>query len=221
MLSLLIMIEPSHNTIVSALSAIKSRLAAVTLIAVSKQQPAEKVLLALEAGQRVFGENRVQEAAAKWPLFKKQFPDIELHLIGPLQTNKVKEALAIFDVIETLDRYALAQALAKSMEKTGNCPTCYIQVNTGNEPQKSGIPREDAHDFIAYCKEELHLPIAGLMCIPPVAEDPAFHFGVLAALAKQHNLPFLSMGMSDDYAVAIDAGATHIRLGRAIFGERE
>lgn len=194
--------------------------AKVTLVAVSKQQPAVKIMQALQAGHRVFGENRVQEARQKWPALKEQFPSAELHLIGPLQTNKLKEALAIFDVIETLDRYSLAEALAKELPKCSNKPQLYIQVNTGNEPQKSGVAPAEADAFIATCRQELQLPVCGLMCIPPAGEDPAPHFQLLKTLAERHHLSWLSMGMSDDYPCAIAEGATHIRLGRAIFGER-
>lgn len=218
------MIYLPKDSIADTLALLKAELlqhsATVTLVAVSKQQPAAKIMQALDAGQRVFAENRVQEAKEKWPALRSVFPDSELHLIGPLQTNKIREALAIFDVIETVDRPKLAVALAAMMQKEGKFPACYIQVNTGNEPQKSGIPREEADQFIHYCKEELQLPVSGLMCIPPVGEDPAVHFQLLKTLAERHALASLSMGMSDDYPVALRMGATHIRLGRAIFGER-
>lgn len=194
--------------------------AKVALVAVSKQQPAVKIMQALQAGHRVFGENRVQEARQKWPALKAQVPSVELHLIGPLQTNKLKEALAIFDVIETLDRYSLAEALAKELPKCSKKPALYIQVNTGNEPQKAGISPAEADAFITTCKQQLQLPVSGLMCIPPAGEDAAPHFQFLKKLAERHHLPWLSMGMSDDYPCAIREGATHIRLGRAIFGER-
>lgn len=193
----------------------------VQLIAVSKTHPADAIKDAIEAGQTVFGENRVQEALQKWPALKAQYSGIELHLIGALQTNKIKEALSIFDVIETVDREKLARALAKEMNKIGKYPQCYIQVNTGKEPQKAGIPPEEASNFIALCRDELKLPIVGLMCIPPAEENPTPHFEMLKNIAAQHDLTNLSMGMSGDFEEAIHAGATHIRVGTAIFGKRD
>ncbi len=201
-------------------SQIKALRPAATLIAVSKQQPVIALEEALAAGQRVFGENRVQEAKAKWPLLKAQFQGVELHLIGPLQTNKLHDALKLFDVIETLDRPKLAQALHSAREKYGHCPSCYVQVNSGEEPQKAGVSPSEADDFIGYCKEELALPVTGVMCIPPVEEDPLPHFRLLRTLAERHHLPCCSMGMSHDYACALAVGATHIRVGQAIFGAR-
>jgi pyridoxal phosphate enzyme (YggS family) len=168
----------------------------------------------------VFGENRVQEAQAKWPALKEQFPDTALHLIGPLQTNKVKQAVALFDVIETLDRPRLARSLAKEFERSGRRLSCFIQVNTGAEPQKAGILPEEADAFIAACIDEFALPIAGLMCIPPAADEPSLHFALLREIAGRHALGGLSMGMSADYEIAIAFGATHIRVGTAIFGAR-
>ncbi|HEY7688048.1 MAG TPA: YggS family pyridoxal phosphate-dependent enzyme [Dongiaceae bacterium] len=193
---------------------------AVTLVAVTKTHDAETVSQSLLAGHRVFGENRVQEAAAKWPALRQRWPDIELHLIGPLQTNKVRDALALFDVIETVDRPKLAQALAAEMAKSGRYPTCYVQVNTGEEPQKAGIHPGDADRFIAQCRDELKLPVAGVMCIPPQDEEPSLHFALLGEIARRNCLSILSMGMSSDYEVAIRLGATHVRIGTAIFGAR-
>jgi pyridoxal phosphate enzyme (YggS family) len=172
------------------------------------------------AGQRVFGENRVQEAKAKFPALKAAHPDLELHLIGPLQTNKVKDAVALFDVIETVDRPRLAEALAAEMAKTGRRPRCLIEVNTGEEPQKAGILPADVDAFVAACRDDLKLPVAGLMCIPPVDEEPAMHFALLAEMARRNGLAEVSMGMSGDYPVAIRFGATHVRVGTAIFGAR-
>jgi len=192
----------------------------VTLICVSKNHDADHVRPALVDGRRVFGENRVQEAARKWPGLRDEFPDIELHLIGPLQTNKLKDAVALFDVIETVDRPKLANALANHRDTTGECPDLYIQINIGEEPQKAGIAPADADDFIIDCTERLKLPIKGLMCIPPVDEEPAPHFALLGKIADRHGLAIRSMGMSGDYEAAIRLGATHIRVGTAIFGSR-
>ena len=193
---------------------------AVTLVAVSKQQPEARIREALEAGQRVFGENRVQEAAGRWPDFRRDWPDVKLHLIGPLQSNKAAEAVALFDVIETLDREKIARAIAAEMEKQDRRPDCLIQVNTGLEPQKAGIAPDDVGDFVAFCREDLGLPLRGLMCIPPQDEEPAMHFAMLADLADANHLAQLSMGMSGDYQTAIKFGATHVRVGTAIFGPR-
>ncbi|MBC08300.1 YggS family pyridoxal phosphate-dependent enzyme [Thalassospira sp.] len=192
----------------------------VTLVCVSKNHDADHVRKALVDGRRVFGENRVQEAAGKWPELRAEFPDIELHLIGPLQTNKLKDAVALFDVIETVDRPKLAKALAKHRDNTGTCPDLFIQINTGEEEQKAGIAPKDADDFIKMCREELDLPIIGLMCIPPVDEEPAPHFILLGKIADRHGLKIKSMGMSGDYEAAIRFGATHVRVGTAIFGSR-
>ncbi len=189
-------------------------------IAVSKAQPLARVRAALEAGHRTFGENRVQEAKAKWPPLKVAFADLELHLVGPLQTNKVGDAVALFDVIETVDRPKLARALAAEMTRTGRRLTCYVQVNTGEEPQKSGVLPGDADAFIAACREEYALPVAGLMCLPPMDEEPALHFALLAEIARRHGLPLLSMGMSADFETAVRFGATHVRIGTEIFGAR-
>jgi pyridoxal phosphate enzyme (YggS family) len=193
----------------------------VSLVAVSKTHEADRIRPALQAGQRMFGENRVQEAKAKWPGLKAEFSGVELHLIGPLQTNKVKEAVALFDVIETVDRVSLAEALAKEMAKQNRSPPCLVQVNTGAEPQKAGVLPDQADAFIEDCRTRLSLPIVGLMCIPPVGEDPAAHFKMLREIAKRHALSILSMGMSDDFETAIACGATHVRIGTAIFGKRD
>jgi pyridoxal phosphate enzyme (YggS family) len=192
----------------------------VVLVAVSKTHGVRAVRQALAAGQRIFGENRVQEAAAKFPQLRADYPDIALHLIGPLQTNKAKEAVALFDVIETVDRPKLAAELAKEMQKSGRRPHCYIQVNIGNEPQKAGVAPHDVSALLALSRDEYRLPVVGLMCIPPAGEDPAPYFAQMAALAKAHRLPILSQGMSADFPAAIAAGATHVRVGTAIFGAR-
>jgi pyridoxal phosphate enzyme (YggS family) len=190
------------------------------LVAVSKTHPAERIRLVLEAGHRIFGENRVQEAKAKWPQLRAEFSGIELHLIGPLQSNKVREAIELFDVIHSLDRSRLAEALRAEIDRTGRAPVLFIQVNTGEETQKAGVAPQDAPAFIAFCREELRLPVKGLMCIPPANEAPAPHFALLAKLAHAHGLSYLSMGMSADFELAIRFGATHVRVGSAIFGER-
>src|SRR5579862_2738327 len=193
---------------------------AVTLVAVSKTHPADLVEAAIAAGQRVFGENRVQEALAKYPALKARFPDLRLHLIGPLQTNKVKEAVALCDAIETVDRPKLAEALAKEMTRAGKRPDLFIEINIGAEPQKAGIAVEAADAFIADCRTRLALPVVGLMCIPPEGRDPAPMFRALAAIARRHELARLSMGMSGDYRQAVAEGATEVRVGSAIFGAR-
>jgi PLP dependent protein len=193
---------------------------ATTLVAVSKTHGEDRIRPVLEAGQRVFGENRVQEAKAKWPALKAEFPDIQLHLIGPLQSNKAREAVELFDAIHSLDRPRLAHALKAEMERGGHAPDLFIQVNTGEEPQKAGIAPADAPAFIALCRADLKLPVKGLMCIPPADENPAPHFALLRKLAREHDLPWLSMGMSGDFESAIAFGATHVRVGSAIFGER-
>jgi len=193
----------------------------VTLVAVGKTHGPEAIRAALVAGQRVFGENRVQEALAKFPALRAEFPDLTLHLIGPLQTNKVKDAVAHFDVIETVDRPRVAEALAREMARTGRRPPCFIEVNTGEEPQKSGVLPTAADAFIADCRDRLGLPIVGLMCVPPLGEDSAPHFALLREIARRTGLAGLSMGMSADYETAIRFGATHVRVGTAIFGARE
>ncbi len=191
-----------------------------TLVAVSKTFDAADIRPVIEAGQRAFGENRVQEAQGKWPALKAEFPDIDLHLIGPLQSNKVKEAVALFDVIETVDREKIAAELAKEIVKQGKAPKLYVQVNTGSEPQKAGIEPTEAMAFVKRCREVHALVIEGLMCIPPADENPGPHFALLAKLAKQAGIEKLSMGMSGDYETAIAFGATSVRVGSAIFGTR-
>ena len=192
----------------------------VSLVAVSKFHPAAAVEVAITAGQHIFGENRVQEAAEKFPALRASPNEIELHLIGPLQTNKVREAVGLFDVIETVDRPKLAEALAAEMERAGRRPDLLIQVNTGEEPQKAGIPPTELEAFIELCREKLRLPVIGLMCIPPIDDEPAMHFGLLAEMARRHGLETLSMGMSADFETAIRLGATHVRVGSAVFGPR-
>lgn len=192
----------------------------VTLVAVSKTHEPGDILPVLETGQRVFGENRVQEAKAKWPALKAQFPDVVLHLIGPLQSNKAHEAVALCDVIETIDRPKIAAAVAAEMAKQGRTLDLFVQVNTGEEPQKAGIAPKETAAFVAYCRDELRLSISGLMCIPPADEMPAPHFALLAKMAKELGLAKLSMGMSADFECAINLGATHVRVGTAIFGAR-
>ena len=192
----------------------------VSLIAVSKTFEADVVREALEAGQRVFGENRVQEAKGKWPHLREAFPDVELHLIGPVQSNKAKEAVALFDVIHTVDRKKIARAIRLEMERQGKQVDLFVQINTGSEPQKAGIIPEEADDFIGFCQVELGLTIRGLMCIPPVDENPKAHFKLLRKIAKRNGIEDLSMGMSADYGVAIKQGATFVRVGSAIFGTR-
>jgi PLP dependent protein len=192
----------------------------VSLVAVSKTHPAAAVREALVAGHRLFGENRVQEAQAKYPALRESFPDLTLHLIGPLQTNKVRDAVALFDVIETVDRPRLAEALAREMELTGRRPPCLIEVNTGEEPQKSGVMPAAADALVRECRDRLGLPVVGLMCVPPVAEEPSPHFALLREIARRTGLDILSMGMSADFETAIRFGATHVRVGTAIFGAR-
>lgn len=191
-----------------------------TIVAVTKTQGADRILPLLEAGHRHFGENRVQEAQAKWPALKAAFPNVILHLIGPLQTNKVEDAVLLFDVIETLDRPKLARALAAAMDGAGRRPEILIQVNTGEEPQKAGVPPLEADAFIAACRTEFGVIAAGLMCIPPADEPPAPHFALLAKMARRNGLEKLSMGMSGDYEIAAQLGATHVRIGSALFGAR-
>lgn len=193
---------------------------AVRLVAVSKTHPAAAIREAVAAGQRLFGENRVQEAEGKWPALKAAFPDLRLHLIGPLQTNKVKHAVALFDAIETVDRERLARALAREMAASGRRLDCFVQVNTGEEEQKAGVPPAEADGLIRLCRDELGLSVVGLMCIPPHDEEPALHFALLGEIARRNGLKELSMGMSADYPVAIRFGATYVRVGTAIFGAR-
>jgi pyridoxal phosphate enzyme (YggS family) len=224
------MTEPSPETVATNLDEVRRRIAAaaqeagrdpaqVTLVAVSKVHGAEAVAAALAAGQDVFGENRVQEAQAKFPDLKAAHPDLRLHLIGPLQTNKVKDAVALFDVIETVDRPKLAGALAREAAKQGRRPACYVQVNTGEEPQKAGVLPSEADDLVAECRR-LDLDLRGLMCIPPVDEEPSLHFAFLREIARRNGLDGLSMGMSGDYETAVRFGATLVRVGTGIFGAR-
>lgn len=192
----------------------------VSLVAVSKTVPAEGIDPALEAGQRLFGENYVQESAAKWPALRERFTDVELHLVGPLQSNKAAEALRLFDVIHSLDRASLAAAVVKAIDRSGRTPRLMVQVNTGEEPQKGGVLPEDADAFIARCRSSYGLTIEGLMCIPPAEDAPSPHFALLRTIAERNGLTALSMGMSADYEAAIQLGATHVRVGTAIFGAR-
>ncbi len=192
----------------------------VTLIAVSKTQPLERVVAALEADQRVFGENRVQEAQGKWPALRERFGPVELHLLGPLQSNKLGRAIELFDAIHSVDREKLASRLATAAQEAGRCPKLFVQVNTGREPQKAGVDPDEIDDFLKTCHSVYDLPIAGLMVIPPVDADPAPHFAMLRAMAERNGLTELSMGMSDDFETAIAEGATHVRVGSAIFGAR-
>lgn len=192
----------------------------VTLIAVSKTFGADDIRPVLEAGHRQFGENRVQEAQGKWPELKADYPELTLHLIGPLQSNKAREAVALFDAIHTIDRPKIAQALANEMDKQGRRPQLFIQVNTGEEEQKAGVLAADAGELLALCQDRLGLEIAGLMCIPPVEEEPAIHFAFLDKLAGELGLTGRSMGMSGDFETAVEMGATHVRVGSAIFGLR-
>ena len=219
------------TTTTDRLTAVRQRIAAaareagrdpasVTLVAVSKTHGAERVRELLQAGQRIFGENRVQEAEGKFPALKAEHPDLELHLIGPLQTNKAREAVALFDVIQSVDRERLAATLAREMDRAGRRPRCYIQVNTGEEEQKAGVTPAEVDAFIAACRDTYKLPVVGLMCIPPVDEEPALHFALLAKMAARNGLASVSMGMSADYETAVKLGATHVRVGTALFGER-
>jgi len=194
--------------------------ATVTLIAVSKTFGADAIVPIIAAGQRVFGENRVQEAKAKWPGLMSDYPDLRVHLIGPLQSNKAKEAVALFDAIHSVDRPSICQALAKEIKSQNRHPELFVQLNTGEEPQKAGVAPAEADGFIAACRETYGLAISGVMCIPPVDEAPAPHFALTAKIAARNGLKSLSMGMSADFAVAIQFGATHIRVGSAIFGHR-
>jgi len=194
--------------------------AEVTLMAVSKTFPPEAIEPVLAAGQRVFGENYVQEAKGKWPALRERYPGVELHLIGPLQSNKAKDAVALFDAIHSLDRASLAEALAKEIQKQGRRPRLLVQVNTGEEPQKGGVLPREADAFLEACRDRWGLAVEGLMAIPPAEDPPSPHFALLAAIAKRNGMPLLSMGMSADFEAAIQLGATHVRVGSAIFGER-
>ena len=223
--------DPSDPDIARNLAAVNAQVAAVTaaagraadavsLVAVTKAHPGAVVGAAIRAGHRVFGENRVQEALDKWPALKEQFPDVRLHLIGPLQRNKVRPAVALFDAIETVDRPKLARALADEMERSGRRPDCFIQINTGEEAQKAGVVPADADGFIGACRDDYGLAPRGLMCIPPIDEEPALHFALLGEIARRNGLNGLSMGMSADFETAIRFGATLVRVGTAIFGPR-
>jgi pyridoxal phosphate enzyme (YggS family) len=220
-----------NHDIAAALAAVRARIAAaareagrdpaeVSLVAVAKTHPADSIERAIAAGQRLFGENRVQEAQAKWPALKARYPDVRLHLIGPLQTNKLRDAIGLFDAIETLDREKLAQEMVRERDKGRRLPACYVQVNIGEEPQKAGIAPAEADGFIRHCRDALALPVEGLMCIPPLDDAPAPYFALLAEIAARNDVDVLSMGMSGDYEIAIKLGATHVRIGTAIFGER-
>jgi pyridoxal phosphate enzyme (YggS family) len=219
------------NSMTSNLTMIKEKIASaakkagrnennVTLVAVSKVHVAETILPVLKAGQRIFGENRVQEAVKKWSAMREQFDGVELHLIGPLQTNKARQAAQLFDVIETVDRPKLARTLARVFEEENKQCDVYVQVNTGLESQKAGIAPEDADDFIRLCQDELGLNVTGLMCIPPFDEDATEHFKLLKSIADRNNIKIVSMGMSGDFETAIQYGATHVRVGTAVFGKR-
>jgi pyridoxal phosphate enzyme (YggS family) len=194
--------------------------AEVTLVAVSKTFGADAIAPVLAAGQRVFGENRVQEAMGKWPALKAQYPGTELHLVGPLQSNKAKEAVALFEAIHSVDRPSLCEALAREIARQGRTPLLFAEINSGGEPQKSGVLPQEADGFLERCRSTYGLPIAGLMCLPPLGEPPAPHFALTAKIARRNGLRLLSMGMSADFALAITFGATHVRVGTAIFGER-
>ena len=224
-------IEPTVSAEVAGnLQAISERVTAArpdnesaepTLVAVSKRQPDDRIEAALAAGHRVFGENRVQEAQERWTSRRDIYLDLKLHLIGPLQTNKAADAVTLFDVIEVVDRPKLARSLSLEMARQGRHLPCYVQVNTGEEDQKSGIWPEEADDFITFCRDDCGLDIVGLMCIPPVDEEPAMHFALLRTIAERNGLPGLSMGMSGDYEEAVRFGATSVRVGSAIFGSRD
>lgn len=209
-----------RNNIVAAEQEAQRAAGSATLVAVSKTFDADAIVPVIEAGQRVFGENRVQEAQGKWPALTERYPGLELHLIGPLQSNKAKEAVALFDVIETVDREKIAAELAKEIARQGKAPRLYVQVNTGSEPQKAGVDPRDTVDFVKRCRGVHGLVIEGLMCIPPVDENPGPHFALLEKLAREAGVEKLSMGMSGDYELAIAFGATSVRVGSAIFGSR-
>jgi pyridoxal phosphate enzyme (YggS family) len=209
-----------QGEVAAAIDAAGRESRSVELIAVSKTFDAAAVRPVILAGQRVFGENRVQEAQHKWPALRAEYPDVELHLIGPLQSNKAKDAVALFDAIHTIDRLKIAEAIANEMAKQGRKLQLFVQVNTGEEPQKAGVPPREAKAFVDLCRDKLGLEIKGLMCIPPINEEPAVHFAFLAKLAREIGLAGLSMGMSSDFETAIAFGATHVRVGSAIFGDR-
>lgn len=221
----------NQPTIATQIAAVKAEIAdaaiaagldpaGVTLVAVSKTHPAEVIRDALDAGHRVFGENRVQEADGKWPALREVYPDLILHLIGPLQRNKVRRAVRLFDVIETIDRRDLAETIASAAAEAGRRIAVFVQVNTGNEPQKAGVPPDEADALVTFCRNDCGLDLRGLMCIPPVDADPAPHFTLLHEIAQRNGLIQLSMGMSGDFPIAVRLGATHVRVGTAIFGHR-
>jgi pyridoxal phosphate enzyme (YggS family) len=212
--------EIVRGEIAKAARAVGRDSGSVTLVAVSKTFGAEEIEPVLEAGHRVFGENRVQEAKAKWPALRARYPGLELHLIGPLQSNKARDAVALFDAIHTIDRPKIAATIAEEMAKQGRRLQLFVEINSGGEPQKAGVLPEEADRFLAQCRDEFGLTIAGLMCIPPADEAPAPHFALLHKIAQRNGLVHLSMGMSADFASAISFGATHVRIGTAIFGER-
>jgi len=223
---------PSPDTAAARVAEVRGRIAdaareagrdpsAVHLVAVSKTFAPEAIVPVIEVGQRIFGENRVQEAQSKWPTLKDRWPDVELHLIGPLQSNKARDAVKLFDMIQTIDRPKIARVVSREIAAVGRSPRLLVQVNTGDEPNKAGIAPTDTVDFTRYCQDELGLHIEGLMCIPPVDEEPAIHFAFLAKLADECGLSKLSMGMSADYETAVEFGATWVRVGSAIFGPRE
>jgi PLP dependent protein len=209
------------TSVAENLAAVRERLGEATLIAVSKTQEIKVIREALAGGQRVFGENRVQEARLKFPALRLEYPDIELHLVGALQTNKARDAVELFDVIQTLDRPELAEALARAISKTGQSPRLYIEINVGLEPQKAGIAPDKAEAFLFFCRDVCKLSITGLMCIPPEGRDPRPYFCSMRETAAQLSLPHLSMGMSADFEIAIACGATEVRVGTALFGERK
>ena len=209
-----------RNQIARACAEVHRDPATVTLVAISKMFRADAIAPVIAAGQRVFGENRVQEAKAKWPALSERHPDIELHLVGPLQSNKTKDAVALFDAIHSVDRPSLAEALAKEFARQTRRPTLFVEINTGAEPQKAGVLPEDTDEFLKTCRESYGLDIAGLMCIPPADEPAAPHFALTAKIAHRNGLKLLSMGMSADFPLAIAFGATHVRVGTAIFGAR-
>lgn len=217
-------ITQNYNEVMSRIAAAAGRVGRqtedITLVAVSKTFGPEDIEPVLQIPHRTFGENRVQESYGKWPELKSRYPDTVLHLIGPLQTNKAREAVSLFDCIETLDREKLARTLAKEIQAAGKAPELFVQVNTGLEPQKAGIEPQELDGFIQTCRTIYDLPVTGLMCIPPVDEEPALHFALLAKLAGRNGLAKLSMGMSGDFETAIELGATHVRVGSAIFGAR-
>ncbi len=210
----------TRSRIARAADAHERDVADISLVAVSKLQPLDRIEAVLGQGHRVFGENRLQEAQGKWPALRERFPDVELHLVGALQTNKVRAAMALFDAIHVVDRLKLATTIARIAGETGSCSDLFVQVNTGNEPQKAGVAVDEADDLVAGCRA-LGLPLKGLMCLPPVDEPPSLHFALLKKIADRNDLLCLSMGMSGDFEEAIALGATHVRVGSAIFGARD